>query len=190
MDDVVRRAAARWPAVPAVYGWLALDRRGEWRLRNPASDAFERIGNATLRAFIARNYAADARGAWYFQNGPQRVYVRLEATPIVYRHQGKGFVDHCGRGAGPIHAAWVDAQGALYLAGAQGFGVLDDRALTEVAALLEDAQGGALDADFEWAALSPGAVWLGTGTGTRLPLGRVARSALEARFGFVADPTA
>jgi len=77
MDDTVRRALERWPGVPAVYGWLALDRRGEWRLRNPASGAFERIGNAALRAFIARNYAADARGAWYFQNGPQRVYARL-----------------------------------------------------------------------------------------------------------------
>ncbi len=190
MDEVVRRALARWPDVPAVYGWLALDRRGEWRLRNPASGAFERIGNVALREFIARNYAADARGAWYFQNGPQRVYVRLQATPIVYRREGDGFADHCGRSAAPIRAAWVDEQGALYLGGAQGVGVLDDRALTEVSELLEDAQGGALelDADFDWAKLPPDAVWLRAGPGVRLPLAWVARSALERRFGFVADP--
>ena len=77
VDDAVKRALERWPGVPAVYGWLVLDRRGEWRLRNPASGAFERIGNAALRAFIARNYARDAQGAWYFQNGPQRVHQRV-----------------------------------------------------------------------------------------------------------------
>ncbi len=37
------------------------------------------IEHAGLRDFIQRNYAADADGAWYFQNGPQRVYVELEA---------------------------------------------------------------------------------------------------------------
>jgi hypothetical protein len=31
--------------------------------------------------FIQRNYESDAQGQWFFQNGPQRVYVELEATP-------------------------------------------------------------------------------------------------------------
>jgi len=190
VDDAVRRALARWPDVPAVVGWLALDRRGEWRLRNPASGAFERIGNAALRDFIARNYAADARGAWYFQNGPQRVYARLEATPLVYRRDGAGFRDHCGRCAAPIRAAWVDAQGALYLAGAHGVGVLDDRDLQAVSALLEDARGASLDPEFDWAALAPGMVWLRLDPAMRIPLEPVAREGLEARFGFVAQPAA
>ena len=33
MDPIVRRAIARWPNVPAVYGWLKLDRRGRWSVR-------------------------------------------------------------------------------------------------------------------------------------------------------------
>jgi hypothetical protein len=35
--------------------------------------------------FIQRNYDHDADGCWYFQNGPQRVYVELEAAPWVLR---------------------------------------------------------------------------------------------------------
>ena len=71
MDADVLAAIARWPNVPAVYGWLSLTARGEWRLRG------ERIENAAIRAFFDRNYAGDAQGCWYVQNGPQRVYVAL-----------------------------------------------------------------------------------------------------------------
>jgi len=190
VDDTVKRALARWPGLPAVYGWLALDRRGEWRLRNPASGAFERIGNAALRDFIARNYAVDARGAWYFQNGPQRVYVRLESTPFVYRRDGDGFRDHCGRSAGTIGGVWVDERGAAYLAGAQGVGVLDDRDLLAVSALFEDGRGATLDAAFDWSAAEPNAVWLRLDDGTRVGVERIACDALETRFGFVSDPRA
>ena len=35
--------------------------------------------------FIQRNYEHDERGQWFFQNGPQRVYVELEAAPWVWR---------------------------------------------------------------------------------------------------------
>ncbi len=35
--------------------------------------------------FIARNYDGDAQGRRFFQNGPQRVYVELEATPLDLR---------------------------------------------------------------------------------------------------------
>jgi len=186
----VKRALARWPEVPAVYGWLALDRRGEWRLRNPASGAFERIGNAALREFIARNYAADARGAWYFQNGPQRVYVRLASTPLVYRRDGDGFRDHCGRSARTIRGVWVDERGALYLAGALGVGVIDDRDLLAVSALFEDGRAAALDEAFDWSAAEPKEVWLRLDDGTRIEVGRIARDALETRFGFLSDPGA
>jgi len=190
VDETVRRALARWPDVPAVVGWLALDRRGEWRLRNPSSGAFERIGNAALREFIGRNYAADMRGAWYFQNGPQRVYARLACTPLVYRRAAASFLDHCGRSAGTIRGAWVDEHGALYLAGAQGAGVIDDRDLQAVSTLLEDGRGDPLDADFDWVALAPGDAWLRLGEGTRVVVGRIARTALETQFGFVSDPSA
>ncbi len=64
MDPQVLAGLAKWPEVPAVYGWLALDRRGNWLLRETAAGKFGRIGNAALRDFISRNYAADARGRW------------------------------------------------------------------------------------------------------------------------------
>ncbi|HET8728586.1 MAG TPA: DUF2946 family protein, partial [Alphaproteobacteria bacterium] len=30
MDESVLRAMTKWPNVPAVYGWLQLDQRGNW----------------------------------------------------------------------------------------------------------------------------------------------------------------
>ena len=60
MDEAVRRAINKWPNVPAVYGWLALDRRGRWLLRG------EPIANPVITAFIARNYERDTLGQWYF----------------------------------------------------------------------------------------------------------------------------
>jgi len=78
MDEIVSRSMLKWPDVPAVYGWLSLDRRGNWMIKTVAG-RFERIANAAVREFIGRNYAADAEGRWYFQNGPQRVFVALDA---------------------------------------------------------------------------------------------------------------
>ena len=89
MDDIVKAALAKWPKVPDCRGWLGLDARGDWYMRDDAcqrAGAFphpkgSRIEHSKLQAFIGRNYAADEHGAWFFQNGPQRVYVVLEATP-------------------------------------------------------------------------------------------------------------
>ena len=92
MDAAIARALAKWPNVPGVYGWLALDRRGNWLIKG------ERIANEALREFIARNYEADDAGCWYFQNGPQRVYVSLAYTPLVVHYEGEELIDHCGRG--------------------------------------------------------------------------------------------
>src|SRR6185436_4073554 len=98
MDDSVVRSMAKWPDVPDVYGWLSLDRRGNWLLRSTgATQKFERIGNAALREFISRNYQADARGCWYFHNGPQRVFVALAYTPLVVHFEGAALIDQCGR---------------------------------------------------------------------------------------------
>jgi hypothetical protein len=93
MDEIVKAALQKWPMVPHCYGWLALDARGDWYLRDEQAQAAapfpqlkgSRIEHAGLLAFIQRNYEADARGCWYFQNGPQRVYVELEAAPWVFR---------------------------------------------------------------------------------------------------------
>ncbi|MGQ0650690.1 MAG: DUF2946 family protein [Betaproteobacteria bacterium] len=126
MDDAVARSLARWPNVPAVYGWLELDRRGNWRIKG------EKIGNAALREFIARNYQPDERGRWYFQNGPQRVYVRLAYTPLVMHYEGERLFDHCGR---PVEAleTYLDDEGSVLVRTAAGIGVLDDRDLERYA---------------------------------------------------------
>ena len=126
MDDVVARSLARWPNVPAVYGWLELDRRGNWRIKG------ERIGNAALREFIARNYASDERGCWYFQNGPQRVYVTLAYTPFVLHYEGGRLFDHCGSPAEALET-WLDDEGSVLIRAPQGLGLLDDRDLARYA---------------------------------------------------------
>src|SRR5215475_996884 len=81
MDEIVLRAMQKWPSVPSVYGWLAVDRRGNWSIKG------ERIVNPVITGFIGRNYAADERGRWYFQNGPQKVFVTLAYAPFVLRTQ-------------------------------------------------------------------------------------------------------
>jgi hypothetical protein len=122
MDDIVARSMAKWPDVPDVYGWLSLDRRGNWLIKN------ERIGNRALREFIGRNYQADARGCWYFQNGPQRVFVALAYAPLVLHFEADELVDHCGR---PFRMgqAFLDEEGSVLMLGESGLGLLDDRDL-------------------------------------------------------------
>jgi Protein of unknown function (DUF2946) len=126
MDESVVRSMAKWPNVPAVYGWLALDRRGNWLIKG------ERISNHALREFIGRNYEADARGCWYFQNGPQRVFVRLAYTPLVVHYEGDRLLDQRGRAfaAGEIY---VDDEGSVLIAGEGSVALLDDRDLERFA---------------------------------------------------------
>ena len=126
MDDVVVRSLAKWPNVPAVYGWLGLDRRGNWRIKG------ERIANLALREFIARNYARDASGCWFFQNGPQRVYVALAYTPFVLHYQGDALFDHRGAPATALQT-FVDNEGSVLILAEQGIGLLDDRDLARFA---------------------------------------------------------
>ena len=93
MDAIVEAALRKWPNVPHCYRWLALDARGDWYMRDDRTQAAgpfprskgSRIEHDKLRQFIGRNYGHDAAGAWYFQNGPQRVYIDLEAAPWVWR---------------------------------------------------------------------------------------------------------
>ena len=89
MDEGVTQSLVKWPTVPHCFGWLALDRRGAWRMRDDYAQAHglpgDVIKHAALNAFIARNYASDADSRYFFQNGPQRVYISLDATPWVVR---------------------------------------------------------------------------------------------------------
>ena len=161
MDAEVSRAMAKWPDVPAVFGRLALDRRGNWLLRCPASGAMERIGNAALNAFISRNYEADAQGRWYFQNGPQRVYAALAYTPLVARIEGDRLADHCGRPIEAEAAEYLDDEGSVLVAAARGLALLDDRDLAQ---------------------------WAERAGSEAECLPRISRRDVPARFGFKPDP--
>jgi hypothetical protein len=126
MDALVARAMAKWPDVPAVYGWLGLDRRGNWLIKG------QRIANAALREFIGRNYAADAAGRWFFQNGPQRVFVTLAYAPLVAHYEGDALFDQCAR---PLRMSegYLDDEGSVLIAGGEGIALLDDRDLARIA---------------------------------------------------------
>ena len=39
MDDIVLKAIAKWPNVPHCYGWLGLDARGNWYMRDDNAQA-------------------------------------------------------------------------------------------------------------------------------------------------------
>jgi Protein of unknown function (DUF2946) len=142
MDEIVIRGMLKWPDVPAVYGWLSLDRRGSWMIKN-VSGRFERIANPAVNEFIGRNYAADAQGRWYFQNGPQRVFVALDYTPWVYRldDAGEGLLAHTGAAARSPETVFVDDAGALLLDADMGIGVLLDRDLPAFVERIADPLG-------------------------------------------------
>ena len=139
---MVIRAMAKWPNVPAVQGWLSLDRRGTWRLKG------ETIPNRAAVEFIARNYASDRHGRWFFQNGPQRVFVDLAYTPWVYSLDGRGaLVTHTGLDCGAVESAWIDEAGTMILLGEPGPGVVDDRDLMTLSDGLVDRHGTPVEDD-------------------------------------------
>jgi hypothetical protein len=132
MDDIVKAAMAKWPNVPNCFGWLGLDARGNWYMRDDrvqASGPFPDSKGSLLQHeklidFIQRNYAPDDEGQWYFQNGPQRVYVELEATPWVWRLQPDGrVVSHTGVPA-QVQDSLLDESGRLYLVTDLGVGLV------------------------------------------------------------------
>ncbi len=136
MDEIVKAAMLKWPKVPHCHGWLALDARGNWYMRDERIQAAgpfpavkgSRIEHEKLREFIQRNYLSDDSGAWYFQNGPQRVYVELEAAPYVWRlmpgADGKPLIQaHTGQAA-QYRSAWLDEHGRLYLDTDLGLGLV------------------------------------------------------------------
>ena len=135
MDDIVKAALLKWPNVPHCYGWLALDARGDWYMRDDRIQHCgpfpqvkgSRIEHDKLLAFIQRNYGHDEAGAWFFQNGPQRVYVELEAAPWVWRLdiQAAGLTVHSHTGLpAQVQASWLDESGRLFLATDIGLGLV------------------------------------------------------------------
>ena len=175
MDDIVRQAMAKWPHVPHCYGWLGLDARGQWYLRDDRAQALGAFAGGAPGArgvllrheklidFIQRNYEADEAGQWFFQNGPQRVYVELEAAHWVWRVQGDGaVVSHTGRPA-RVREVLADEAGRVFMAADLGLGLVHTQDMTLVADAVEQ------------------------GRWTPMPVRAVE---LPARFGYVPSPQA
>ncbi len=174
MDDIVRQALAKWPSVPHCWGWLALDARGQWWLRDERAQAAgpftggdpaargDLLRHDKLVEFIGRNYECDAAGAWFFQNGPQRVYVELEATPWIWRvGDDLSVSSHTGRAA-HVAQCFTDEAGRVYLATDLGPGLVHS---LDVALAAEAIEAG------------------------RWPLGdTLAQADIAAHFGFVRQP--
>ncbi len=190
MDEIVKAAMAKWPNVPAVYGWLELTARGEWRIRG------EPIDNASIREFIARNYAHDDQGNWFFQNGPQRVFVSLEATPLVYRLDESGRLQaHTGMHPRELRGVFADPEGRLLLVTELGPGLIDSRDAPGFAERLVDGEGHALDEPSleRWLAGDGEAFLAPDGLHVQhdrpvVPVERVTSNGWPDTFGFVARP--
>lgn len=193
MDDIVKKAMAKWPNVPHCYGWLALDARGAWRMRDERAQHLglpgDKVMQAALLAFINRNYLADERGCWYFQNGPQRVYLNLESTPYVARTDPQqGLVVQTGEALGALDAAFLTELGELIVQSGATVAQVDDRDMAQLLAALE-LEGAPVSDDALLAWLEGGAGQLALRyRGTLVPVQRIARDLVPCRFGFVRIP--
>lgn len=188
MDDIVKKAMAKWPNVPNCYGWLGLDARGAWRMRDERAQhlnlAGEKVIQQALLGFINRNYAADERGCWYFQNGPQRVYLNLEATPFIARTDpALGLVLHTGAAVEHLGRALMTDSGAVILVADGKVAQLDDRDLAQLMASI-DVSGDQLMAWLEGADARPVLHY----RGQLVALERIAQADLASAFGFVRLP--
>jgi hypothetical protein len=78
------------------------------------------IQHAALSEFISRNYAHDSLGRYFFQNGPQRVFITLDAAPWIVRitpgENGSRLVTQCGTDIKP-QGALSDEKGNIYITG-------------------------------------------------------------------------
>jgi len=188
MDEIVRQAMAKWPNVPAVFGWLSLDRRGTWLIKE------ESIGNAMLVEFIGRNYDRDPQGRWFFQNGPQRVFVRLAYAPWVVRTDPQGeLITHTDLAVSQVNGLWFDEDGVVVLQTEHGAGVLDDRDVEAIAPCFSAPDGASLDEDSLLEAIEQ-IVAGGESTlefsynGRSVSVGRMNRAQAPERLGYMRDP--
>ena len=188
MEDWVHRALARWPNVPALFGWLQLDRRGRWLVRN------ELISRPQIIDTINRNYEADARGRWYFQNGPQRGYVALETAPLVLRVRGDGdsVQTHNELIVEQPRAVYLDEEGSLLLMTEHGPGAFDGQDLPWALERLRSAGGESIDDALPVALALPSgartALTLRWSAALSLPVQRLDNAEAPAALGFQRDP--
>ncbi len=189
MDEQVLQAMRRWPRVPACAGWLGLDARGQWWIRDAQAlpwprredgaldkQGASRLLHEGLCAFVGRNYQPDAQGCWYFQNGPQQVYVELEVAPLILRlqvdGQGARWSTHTGAHCEP-RQAWLDGRGRVWLGTQAGPGLLHSLDMVLLEPWLDDSLS---------SLRLPG--------GAALELQPLDAADIEERLGFRASPSA
>jgi len=133
MDEQVLGAMQKWPDVPAVYGWLSLNAHGDWLLHTHGGaregQSGEKIANAQIRHFMNRNYATNEAGEWFFQNGPQRVFVDLACAPYIVRlaDDMQTLITHNELAVTRISQWLLDGQGQLYMQTEHGAAMLASR---------------------------------------------------------------
>jgi hypothetical protein len=149
MDDIVKAAMAKWPDVPDCYGWLALDARGNWRMRDARCQALNLPGDIirhpSLLNFINRNYQHDDKGQWCFQNGPQRVYVDLEVAPYICNYTADNMQLHVRQPFLKIQEAIFDEHQRLFLISDQAICLVDDRDLVLTLGAIKNHQNHSLN---------------------------------------------
>lgn len=140
MDESVLHAMQRWPDVPAVYGYIGVNRRGEFLLKGHV------VSHVRTREFINRNYTLDEQGRAYFQNGPQRAYADLEVTPWVYRLMDDGSLrTHTEALVAELREAWLAPDGDVVLVTELGPGLLHAQDLDALPGYLRAEDGVSLD---------------------------------------------
>ena len=185
MEAWALRAMERWPNVPALFGWLGLDRRGRWLIKG------EIITRPQIIDTINGNYEADAFGRWFFQNGPQRGFVSLEAAPLILSIDAGTLITHTRRAVLVPDRVFMDEEGGLYISTEHGPGSLLDTDLDWALSNMKNADQPLDDAALATALESPS----GNPTGLEITLGarqlgviRMDREALPQHLGFVLDP--
>ncbi len=201
MDEQVLRSLIKWPNVPDCFGWLALDRRGQWRMRDEFAQQHQLSGqvivHAALNEFISRNYVCDTLGRYFFQNGPQRVYISLAATPWIARitpsEKGLQIMTQCNSPIEPS-LALSDESGNIYIVGLIHQTIYQDQdqfeeIFCESVALLHDHD---LDQFSELAKLTEEACSFGGSWnwhGKQLLLEPIYSEELANRFRFITQPS-
>ena len=195
MDELVKQALAKWPNVPHCYGWLGLDARGHWRMRDQQAQQQQlpgdKIAHAALLNFINRNYAPDERGCWFFQYGPQRVYVNLEATPYIARSDPQhGFVLQTGAPLEQIEQVYWCDNGMLILRQGDVVAQVDDRDMAQVLdALHVDGQVASDDDLLAWLEKGQGNLMF-LHDGKEIAVQPLAYASVPLTFGFQRAPQA
>jgi len=99
MDDIVKAALKKWPNVPACYGWLALDARGDWYMRDDRTQAAGPFPQIKIipTGGVSLTTAADfiKAGASALGVGTDLVDVKAirEGNPRIVTDRAKQFLD-------------------------------------------------------------------------------------------------